>query len=187
MAGLLASVLPVRCLPFVEQISLPVNPTPDLIIAGYLASEMFMSDDYCFLFQSNDFNASVSHNSRHCVLSAGMPFHDPDRLCFDHRAVEGAGTNTSLLYDHLSAHSPPASASALEFVEMLTELCDDLVTGNSGAQLSAMLKLFWRNSTTDALAMSAAQMYLKSRFPSPKGLWLRGGGAASENTTPSIQ
>lgn len=172
LAGLLASVLPVRCLPFVEQISLPVSPTPDLIIASYLASEMFMSEEYCFLFQNSDFNASATHDSRHCVLSAGMPFHDSNHLCFDHRAVDGAGSTASLLRDHLSAHSPPASA--LEFAAKLAGLCDDWVAGNGDGHLSSTLKLFWQNSTSDALAMSAAQMYLKSRYPSPKGLWLRG-------------
>ena len=171
LAGLLASVLPVRCLPFVEQISLPVNPTPDLIIAGFLASRMFTNDEFCFLFQSSDFDASASHTSRHCVLSAGVPFHAPPQLCFDHRAVEGADSTLVLLRDHLKAHAAPAPA--VEFATSLTELSNRLSAANEEKHLSAMFNLLWMNAETDSMAMSAAHLYLQSRFPPPLGLLLQ--------------
>ena len=168
LAVFLSSVLSIRSLPVADQISLPKNPSAEAILSGYFAAVAFMGYQPHYLFRNANYDASGSHRTKNCTLSAGRPYHAPDRLCFDHRLVDDVTSNVQLMKDHLVSQGLPEPA--MKFIDTLTEQAQAMEDNEEATPISAMLELICSFADTDSLAMSASQMYLANLFPPPECL-----------------
>ena len=95
-----------------------------------------------------------------CIRDSGIPFHDPDRLCFDRRSVDIDTANTELVVSALSD-----TGVDLAYLSELVQWADRSAKADCfPARLFAKL---YSLAGTLPLAVNAWRLYLDSRFPAP--------------------
>lgn len=166
LAVFLANVVSIRTFEYTEQVSLPPNLSAEAMLEGFFAAVAIVGRDALFRFPSGSYDTPGSHRTANCTLSAGRPYHAPERLCFDHRQVDGLSTNAELLRDYLKHNG--ASEPTMEFADRVTELALEIVSSEGMTPVAAMLELIRSSADTDCLAMSAAMIYLEGMCPPPE-------------------
>lgn len=170
LAAFVSEVFTKRSLPISDQVSLPKNPSPAAMLDGYFASAAIVSGGSRFRFHDSDYDTSGSHQTMNCTLSVGKPYHNPERLCFDHRLVKDATTNVVILRDYLKTKG--ASEPAMKYAETITELAQEMADSESTIPIEAMLTLIGSIADTDSLTMCAVRLYLRDKFFPPECLRL---------------
>ena len=142
-------------------ISIPIQPDLDTTIAACLALRLQAElRGSTFIPRHSDFNPSSSNTQKDLTIGCGIPFHDPARLCFDRRCIEGAASNTDLIVESLHRSGIDMSYAA-ELIQW---------SARSGEANCFPVQLFTKICSIAGsvpLAMNAWRLYLDSRFPVP--------------------
>ena len=142
-------------------ISIPWEPNLDSTIAAHLASGLMTTVlGGAFVPEDDEFEPRSTNTRTHCTIGCGVPFHDPDRLSFDRRCVDGADTNTELIVASLRDAGTDMSY-AEEMIRWSTRSNNKECFPN---QLFARILSF---AGTISLALRAWCLYLDARFPVP--------------------
>ena len=105
------------------------------------------------------FDAAATHTTNHATVGVrSTPFHSPQQLCFDMRALKQPLTNTELVIAHAIEMGAP-----LDFT-------DPMVRFAEGDRLdeyqfeTEMINTFLEACGSTSLAMSSAKLLIDSRF-----------------------
>ena len=142
-------------------ISVPRDPDLDTVIAAHLAPRLFTEvNGKVFIPRDSTFDPRSTNIKKEITVGCGIPFHAPDRLCFDRRCADTDTTNTELIVSALSD-----SGVDLSYLSELVQWADR--TGEADFFPARLFTKFYSLAGTLSLAVNAWRLYLGTRFPAP--------------------
>jgi hypothetical protein len=163
-------ILSPRCVPNRLKLSIPIDPDLDEILAAYVLANYGLSGGASYDFVADSFDASQTHTRNHATISVGTsPYHAPESLCFDKRAIESPTTNSDLVIQHAVVQGVP-----MDFAEGISRFAAG--DGSEDFQFETdLIGAFFKVCDTPTLAMTATELFLEFRFPTSKayqnGAW----------------
>jgi hypothetical protein len=152
-------IIPPRCVPNQGKLSLPIDPSRDEVLAAYLLANHVIRSEVCFEFVDDSFDASRTNTRNHATIAVGTtPYHAPESLCFDNRAVSPPVTNTQLVIQHAAAQGIP-----MDFTDGMSTIAAGDENGNFSFETDLIGSIF-EACDTPSLAMTAAALFLDLRF-----------------------
>jgi len=160
-APIINRIIPPRCVPDKSKITLPMPISLDHATAAHLL-ERFVIESGPVYFESctdESFDAAVTHTTNHATVAVGTsPFHSPNQLCFDNRALEQPTTNTELVVAHAIKLGTP-----LDFTDGMVRFAQG-DKANEYQFESDMTNTFHEVCGSTSLAMKATNLLLRNRF-----------------------
>ena len=139
---------------------MPKRFSIDAVVAAYLLDGFVMDAHVHFECQGDDtFDAAATHTTNHATVAVGsIPFHSPQQLCFDNRALNQPTTNTELVIAHAIQLGTP-----LDFIDGMVRFAkgDSL---NEFQFEADMINAFFEACGSTSLAMQATNLLLANRF-----------------------
>ena len=159
-APIINHIIPPRCVPGSGKVTMPKRFSIDAVVAAYLLDGFVMDAHVHFECQGDDtFDAAATHTTNHATVAVGsIPFHSPQQLCFDNRALNQPTTNTELVIAHAIQLGTP-----LDFTDGMVRFAE----GDSLNEFqfeADMINAFFEACGSTSLAMQATNLLLANRF-----------------------
>ena len=161
VAMIVNRIIPPRCVPGEGKVTLPRRPTIDDVVAANLLERYVVKGGYIY-FESqmeDTFDAAATHTTNHATVGAGStPFHSPQQLCFDRRALKQPVTNTELVIAHAIEMGTP-----LDFTDPMVRFAEGDKLDEYQFE-TEMINTFLEACGSTSLAMNSAKLLIESRF-----------------------